>query len=409
MSTQPDTDGPTPGMVECRVCKTEVPEGEYCGLCGIPLSEHRTDGPGWLRAKAYSASPGEHLFRPNIVSSLFPHLSPGSRMPFLVGLGVILVALVATSLFRLPAALITVAALGLPLLFLIYLQESDVYDDVPTGTLVATAGLGIGLGVGWVLLTGAVVAQAYDVGLGMGIAGSRVLRDGLGVPIGGVVLMLVPALVVRLVRPGEREALDGFAIGALGALMFTAAAQMTRLSPQFAGGMIARSRPMNGLIVEAGIRGIAVPLTATAVGGLIGTVLWFTRPENKKHQHRHYVRLAVAVFALVVLVLYAGLGLVDVARMPQLLQLALHLGVAALALLALRVGLHLALLHEAHDEILSDQPLLCQHCGHVVPDMAFCVACGAATRASSRSSRQARRDIRPVRVEADTEPGADDA
>jgi hypothetical protein len=408
MSTEPDTDGPTPGMVECRVCKTEVPEGEYCGLCGIPLSEHRADGPGWLRARAYSASPGEHLFRPNIVSSLFPHLSPGSRMPFLVGLGVILAALVATSLFRLPAALITVAALGLPLLFLIYLQESDVYDDVPTGTLVATAGLGIGLGVGWVLLTGAVVAQAYDVGLGMGIAGSRILRDGLGVPIGGVVLMLVPALVVRLVRPGEREALDGFAIGALGALMFTAAAQMTRLSPQFAGGMIARSRPMNGLIVEAGIRGVAVPLTAAAVGGLIGTVLWFTRPENKKHQHRNYVRLAVAVFALVVLVLYAGLGLVDVARMPQLLQLALHLGVAALALLALRVGLHLALLHEAHDEILSDQPLLCQHCGHVVPDMAFCVACGAATRASSRSSRQARRDIRPVRVEADTEPGADD-
>lgn len=405
MSTEPETDGPTPGMVECRVCRVEVPEGEFCGLCGIPLSEHRADGPGWLRARAYSASPGEHLLRPNIVSSLFPHLSPSSRMPFLVGLGVIVLALLVTSLFRLPAALITVAALGLPLLFLIYLQESDVYDDVPTGTLVTTAGLGIGLGVGWVLLTGAIVAQAYDVGLGLGIAGSRVLRDGLGVPIGGVVLMLVPVVLVRLIRPGSREALDGFAIGALGALMFTAAAQMTRLAPQFAGGMVARSRPMNGLIVEAGIRGIAVPITAAAVGGLIGTALWFTRPENKKHLHRNYVRLAVSVFALVVLVLYAGLGLIDVARMPQLLQLALHLAVAAAALLALRVGLHLALLHEAHDDILSDHPLLCPHCGHVVPDMAFCVACGAATRASSRSSRKARRDIRPVRVE----PGEDGA
>lgn len=405
MSTEPETDGPTPGMVECRVCRVEVPEGEFCGLCGIPLSEHRADGPGWLRARAYSASPGEHLLRPNIVSSLFPHLSPSSRMPFLVGLGVIVLALLVTSLFRLPAALITVAALGLPLLFLIYLQESDVYDDVPTGTLVTTAGLGIGLGVGWVLLTGAIVAQAYDVGLGLGIAGSRVLRDGLGVPIGGVVLMLVPVILVRLIRPGSREALDGFAIGALGALMFTAAAQMTRLAPQFAGGMVARSRPMNGLIVEAGIRGIAVPITAAAVGGLIGTALWFTRPENKKHLHRNYVRLAVSVFALVVLVLYAGLGLIDVARMPQLLQLALHLAVAAAALLALRVGLHLALLHEAHDDILSDHPLLCPHCGHVVPDMAFCVACGAATRASSRSSRKARRDIRPVRVE----PGEDGA
>jgi hypothetical protein len=395
-------------MVECRVCQTEVPEGEFCGLCGIPLKDHGASGPGWLRITAYSASPGEHLLRPNIVSSLFPHLSPSSRMPFLVGLIVIVLALLATSVFRLPAALITVAALGLPLLFLIYLQESDVYNDVPTGTLVATAGLGIGLGVGWVLVTGAVVAQAYDVGLGMGIAGSRILRDGLGVPLGGVILMLVPALLVRLFRRGAREALDGFAIGALGALMFTAAAQMTRLAPQFAGGMVAKARPMNGLIVEAGIRGVAVPLTAAAVGGLIGAALWFTRPDNKKHQHRNFVRIALACFALVVLLMYAGLGLVDVARFPQLLQLALHLTVAAVALLALRIGLHLALLHEAHDEILSDEPLLCPHCGTVVPDMAFCVACGAATRASSRSSRQARRDTRPVRVEADSEPGADE-
>jgi hypothetical protein len=214
--------------------------------------------------------------------------------------------------------------------------------------------------------------------------------------------------VVRLVRPRPREALDGFAIGALGALTFTAAAQMTRLAPQFAGGMIARSRPMNGLVVEAGIRGIAVPLTAAAVGGLIGTALWFTRPENKKHQHRSYVRVALALFAFVVMVMYAALGLVDVARLPQILQLILHLTVAGTAVLALRIGLHLALLHEAHDEILSDEPLLCPQCGHVVPDMAFCVACGAATRASSRSSRQARRDIRPVRVDTDPEPATDD-
>ena len=71
----------------------------------------------------------------------------------------------------------------------------------------------------------------------------------------------------------------------------------------------------------------------------------------------------------------------------------------AVALFLLRVGLQLALLHEAHDEIQSDEPLLCPHCGHVVPDMAFCPACGVATRASSRSSRTARRDTRPVRTD----------
>jgi len=403
MSTEPESSDGAPGTMECAVCQTDVPAGEFCGLCGGYLTEHRANGPQWLRIRAFSASPGEHLLTPNIVSSLFPHLSPSSRLPFLLGLGLLLAALIAATLFRLPAALITVAALGLPLLFLIYLQESDVHRDIPSATLVITAALGIGLGVGWVLLTGATVARAYGVPLGAGIAASRIMRDGLGVPIGGMLLMLVPAALVRLVRPGTRESLDGFAIGALGALMFTAAATLTRLAPQFTTGMVARARPMDGLMVEAGIRGVAVPLTAAAVGGLMGTALWFTRPANKKNQHRNYVRLALILIALAVIVMYAVIGLVDVARFPQNLQLIAHLAVAGIALLALRVGLQLALLHEAHDEILSDEPLLCPHCGHVVPDMAFCVACGAATRAASRSSRQARRETRPVRQE----PGAD--
>jgi hypothetical protein len=150
-------------------------------------------------------------------------------------------------------------------------------------------------------------------------------------------------------------------------------------------------------MVEAGIRGIAVPLTAAAVGGLIGAALWFSRPANKAHQHPGYVRIAMVLFVVAVVAVYAGLGLIDVARVPQLLQLGLHLAVALLALLALRIGLHLALLHEAHDEIEADEPLLCPHCGHVVPDMAFCPACGVATRASSRLSRTERRRDRPLR------------
>jgi RsiW-degrading membrane proteinase PrsW (M82 family) len=286
-------------------------------------------------------------------------------------------------------------------LFLLYLYETDAHLDIPVSILVLTALLGAGLGVCWVLLTGAMVARSYGVPLGAGVAGFRMLKDGLGVPLGSAVLALLPAVIIRWTSPTSRESMDGFMIGTLGALAFTAAATLTRLAPQFALGMINRSRPMTSLVVEAGIRGIAIPLTAAAAGGLVGAALWFTRPANKSDQHPGVVRAILALSGVGVLVVYAVLGLIDVMRMPQILQLICHLVVAALALLALRIGLHLALLHEAHDEIQSDQPILCPECGHIVPDMAFCPACGAATHASSRASRAKRREARPVRTQPD--------
>jgi hypothetical protein len=387
---------------ECRVCRTEVPAGEYCGLCGCHLTPRRGDGPDWLRMRNYGAAPDEHLLQLSLASSLFPHLPPRSRTVFRIGLAVVLAALVAFGLLRLPAALVTVAALGLLFLFLLYLHESDAFVDIPARTWVLTGALGTGLGVGWVLLTGAVVARSYGIAFGAGVVGARMLRDGIGIPLGGVILMLMPALIVRLLRPPTREALDGFMIGALGALSFTAAATLTRLAPQFGTGVVSK-RPMESMIVEAGIRGLAVPLTAAAAGGLIGAALWFTRPPSKENQRPGLVHLLLVLFAVAVLVVYLALGLIDVAHFPQVLMLVLYLALALVALLLLRVGLHLALLHEAHDEIQSDEPLLCLNCGHVVPDMAFCPACGVAMRASSRSSRRRRRELRPVRT--DQEPG----
>jgi hypothetical protein len=386
----------------CRICQVDVPAGEYCGLCGCHLTPRRGEGPDWLRIRDFGAAPGEHLLQPSLASSLFPHLPPRSRTVFRLGLAVVFVALVAFALLRLPAALVTVSALGFPFLFVLYLHESDGFHDIPSRTWVLTAVLGIALGVGWVLLTGMMVARSYGIALGSGVVGARMLRTGIGIPLGGVILMLMPAVIVRLLGPPTREALDGFMVGALGALSYTAAATLARLAPQFGTGVVSK-RPMDSLFVEAGIRGVAVPLTAAAAGGLIGAALWFKRPPSKEKQHPGVVRAVLVSFAVAVLAVYVGLGLIDVAHFPQVLMLVIYVILAAVALFLLRVGLHLALLHEAHDEIQSEQPLLCPHCGHVVPDMAFCPACGVATRAASRSSRTARRDTRPVRSDQGTD------
>jgi hypothetical protein len=68
--------------------------------------------------------------------------------------------------------------------------------------------------------------------------------------------------------------------------------------------------------------------------------------------------------------------------LPDIVLLTVHLAVAALALLALRIGLHHVLLHEQRD-VRIGPPRICPHCHRVVPAMPFCPMCGVAERATS--------------------------
>jgi len=379
----------TTPMVTCRVCGTEVPAGAFCGFCGASLSRQPGSDPNWLRAHTYSAASGEHLLRLSVVSSIFPHLAHRSRAAFRMGFAGLILLMIVLALLRWQVPLVAVSSLGFALLFLIYLEESDVYgdDDLPVGTLLLTAGLGIALGVGWALWSGPRVARSYLSFNGLSSPTTQLYA--LAIPTATVVLMLVPAVLIRLTRPRHLESLDGFLIGSLGAVTFSAAGTLTRLVPQLASGPVADKRLVSDLLVEAGIRGVAAPLTAAAAGGIVGAALWLAtgtqRPQRRKGIGAGFV-LALAL----VLMIYAALGLVDAARLWPPLQLLLHLLIAAVAILGLRIAVHLALLHEAHAQIRTDH-ILCAECHHDVPHMAFCPNCGTATRASSRSSRKKRR------------------
>ncbi|WP_179476032.1 zinc ribbon domain-containing protein [Mycolicibacterium vinylchloridicum] len=401
--TVPDDDDEVPTM-ECGVCQIDVPAGAFCGYCGAHLASEEKPGPRWLRklrGDTFGASPGEGVLRPAIASSLFPHLPAQSRTPFRVGLALILIGLVLFAVVKMPAALITVAALGLPLLFVLYLSESAVYRDMSAWSMVLAGTLGAALGVGWVLLTGQMVAKAYGVPMAAGLAIHHLMREGIMIPAGGMILMLVPTVLVRLLRPTSRESLDGFVIGALAALMFAAGATLTRLAPQFATGLLVHSRPFLSLLVEAILCGVTIPLTAAVGGGMVGVALWFKGQDSNPHEHPGRIRAVLWVLAIVVVLIHTGGAVTDIMGMPQLRMLAVHVVMTLVVLVLLRIALQLALMHEAPDPIERDEPLLCIHCHHVVPDMAFCPACGVATRASSRASRNERREARPVRVAAE--------
>ncbi|MDT5067158.1 MAG: hypothetical protein QOK02_3313 [Mycobacterium sp.] len=372
----------------CPACGTDVPVGAFCGSCGANLLAGEGDRRNRLRIGSFAAAANEHVLQMSLASSLFPQLPQRSRTPFRFGLVALLVTSSVFAALRWQAPLIATAALGLPLLFVVYLRETDAHRDLPARTLAATAILGIALGAGWAHITGVIDSHTYDVAMGYGEDLGHALLEGLAIPVSGALVMLAPAVLVRLVRPPFTEVLDGFVIGSLAAAAFVVAATVARLAPQLATGPTAQDRSIGALLVEAGIQGVAVPVMALAAGGLIGTALWFNR-----------TRVLVLSIAAVV-VLFAGLGLLEASPIPDGLQLGLHLVFALLALLALRIGLQVALLREEHDVTNAAEQVLCPQCDHVVPDMAFCPNCGVAARSASRTSRAARRSDRPRRGDA---------
>lgn len=174
----------------CRVCRAEVPAGTFCGVCGAYLDPQRHDT-GWLRPRAYCAG-REHLLWPSVVSSLFPVLPHRSRARYRLGIAALVVAMLACTLLRVPAAITALAAFGLPLLFVTYLRESAVIQNLSARTLLLTGALGAGLGTTWALLTGTAVAREYDMPMGVDVPEFRVMRDGLAVPLGALLLLLTP-------------------------------------------------------------------------------------------------------------------------------------------------------------------------------------------------------------------------
>src|SRR3954452_928089 len=262
--------------VTCPTCGETVPTGVFCGICGHHLQLHHDEPPNnGFRAHSYAAAPSEHVMRLSIVTSLFPHLPHRSRAPFRIAVVLLALALIVLAALRLQAPMIAVCALGVPLLFQLYLQESDDYEDIPARLLAVTAGLGAAFGVGWALLTGDHVSRSIRDQLLTGVDTGHLFTDGVLIPLGGGVLLLLPALIAFLIKPPHvDESMDGFLIGSIGAVGFTAASTITRLAAQVGTGVVAHHRPVESIVVEALLQGGTVPITAASVGGVVGAALW---------------------------------------------------------------------------------------------------------------------------------------
>jgi hypothetical protein len=376
--------------VECPHCAMVVPEGHFCGSCGAHLLHWDTGRSAARRLHAYAAFPDEHMYRLSIASTLFPHLSHHSRTVFRVATAWLVIALVVLAIAGLESPLIAVAAVGIPLLFQLYIIEVGPYGDHVVLPTFVTLIVGAALGVAWAQIGGPYVQRDLLPTLQWSLTNHSAFNAAVLVPLTGQLLMCVP-LIMLLVRRRSTEALDGFVIGAAGALGFTAAATIANLSSRFTGGILAH-QPFITVISQALIRGVSVPLVAAFATGLFGATAWVRRRTDAAPTDADRVWLTSPVGALVLaLLVQIGLGYTDIARLPLPVSVVVHLGAVVVLIAFVRTGLHHVLLHEHHDFAIGP-PRTCSSCRHMVPAMPFCPQCGVAQLAMSRAHRKRESD-----------------
>jgi len=363
-----------PQVMSCPHCGSTVPVCEFCGHCGAHLRTADVD-----RRHAFAALPSEPVLHFNLISTLFPHLPHRRGGPFrwaLIAGGLFVVILAALHLFA-PAT--AAAAFLLPVLYLLYLYEVEVYADEPWLLVGATMLAGAVLGYAFTELAGG-AASRIDLA---GDSGTGFALRAVASPLVGQALMLAGPLFLFFFRSRYREPLDGLTFGAASALGFSLASELAALWPLITGPLVGSGDPVDWALRLLRL-GVLVSLVNASTTALITASIWLHRYDRRRSERAREVSVLATV--AVAFGTQLVLGALTFA-IPDLIVQVLVWALATIALmLYVRQVIHQALLSEgvAH-EIGPDSQ--CPECHHIVPTMLFCPNCGAARAAAPRSTR----------------------
>lgn len=370
--------------VTCPVCGRAVPPGRFCTACGARLPHDEPASAG--RLHSFTVNPSEHVFHPSPVSLLFPHLPQSESVPFRLALLLISAALIVVGYLRLSGASVALASAAVPVLFLVFLVDVEVFERRPWLTLAVTAGIGAVLGAVWAFLTGRYISQtellnATHAGAPVG----RVLLVAVLFPLVAQALMLAGPLVLRGFL-AQDEVLDGYVAGAASAMGFFLTSTLVNLFPEIQSGPTAIAADMFSAIITL-IHGLLVPLIWAGTTGLVSAAIWLrSRPMRTIPQGGWSTTyLFVAIVAAVAQVCL-GFAAIYVQHVSS--ALLIYCGIALALLFISRFSLHHMLLEEAVEPPDGDD-MVCAHCGHVVPRGAFCANCGGALRAMPKRGASA--------------------
>lgn len=371
---QPDGQLDGPPLVTCPHCGMTVPAGDFCGHCGAHMTRGST-----TRRHAFAALPAQRVAHLSMISTLFPHLPHRRGRAFRWALLAGSAAVVGLAALHLFAPATVTATLLLPVLYLLYLYEVEVYEDEPWLVIGATMVTGAVLGFAFTSFSGREVSL-------LNLTGDRdnaFVLASVAIPIAAQALMLAGPLFLYTFKGRFREPLDGLTFGAASALGFTLMSSLTKFWPAITGSLISGGDPIDWSLRLLQV-GILVSLINASTTGLVAAAVWLHRYDRRRISppwaSSILATLIVAFGAQVVI------GMLTFALPNVATEVVIRLAAALALLLYVRLVIHQALLVEGVEhEIGPDSQ--CPECHRIVPTMAFCPSCGAARAAAPKLGR----------------------
>jgi len=359
----------------------------FCTRCGAHQGTTGEAGDARLREHRYAAHPNEHVVQPAIFTTLFPHLGQHKvhefRWAFVVGLAGIVVLWIA----GLITAAILVAIFLVPVLYLIYLYEAQVYRDEPALVLGFTIGGGAVVGLIVTLVERALFNPYSNIGNPLHNAGidvGAVLFLGLLVPVVQEVLKPLPALFMTN-RAQFPETVDGLVFGVAAGLGFSVAESLvafstalTALPPHLTPGT---------WIYDLTTLAVFQPLLQGSATGMIVAAVW--RFRRGRLAGREIGGIAMAFLAHIAFSL--GTILLKDSSADALFVLVWQAIVVGALLIYVRYVLHHALMEEAAHMGFAET--VCPNCHRHIVASGFCPNCGVALTAAPSSIRRARKPV----------------
>ena len=372
--------------MRCDHCAHDVPDGVFCTRCGAHQGTTYEFGNARTREHRYAAHPGEHVAQPSVITTLFPHLGHHKvhefRWALIVGLAGVLVLYIA----GLITAAILVSAFLVPVLYLIYLYEAQVYKDEPAVVLGFTIGGGVIAGIVVTLLVHLVYNPLTNNPNPLGqpsVNIGAVLLLGLLVPVVQEVIKPLPAIFLPN-RADFPETVDGLVFGVAAGLGFSLAETLINFSSTIAS-LPAHVEPGNWIYSLATIA-VLQPLLQGSATGMIVATIW--RQRLGKLGGREIGGVAMALIAHVA---FSGGGqLLAQTSINPLFIIIWQAAIVGALLVYIRYLLHHALLEEAAHMGFAET--VCPSCHMHIVASGFCPNCGMALTAAPSHIKRSRRE-----------------